>query len=155
MDSLSEGDDDPEPEVFVDPLTIAAAREAQLSNLRVKEVQALIHVLVLAAQGHGAFAASDKSGDIFDELIQETNKSAAKTFFERGTNSSSKLTGCLITASDEAHAQLLISSAPKKKKGCEYSTRDGVLGPGSRRRRSVDSVCRRSPRTLPTVALPQ
>ena len=42
----------------------------------------------MAAQGHGAFAATDKTGDIFDELIQETNKSAAKTFFERGTNTS-------------------------------------------------------------------
>ena len=98
------GDDDPEPEVFVDPLAIAAARQAQLSKLQVKEVQALIHILVMAAQGHGAFAATDKAGDIFDELIQETNKSAAKTFFERGTNTSSKLTGCLISASDESHA---------------------------------------------------
>ena len=52
MDSLSEEDDDPEPEVFVDPLAIAAARQAQLSKLQVKEVQALIHVLVMAAQGH-------------------------------------------------------------------------------------------------------
>ena len=113
MDSLSEGDDDPEPEVFVDPLAIAAARQAQLLKSQVKEVQALIHVLVMAAQGHGAFSATDKTGDIFDELIQETNKSAAKTFFERGTNTSSKLTGCLISASDESHAQLLISTAPK------------------------------------------
>ena len=113
IDSLSEEDDDPEPEIFVDPIAVAAARQAQLSQLQVKEVQALVHVLVMAAQGHGAFAATDKTGDIFDELIQETNKSAAKTFFERGTNTSSKLTGCLISAADEAHAQLLISTAPK------------------------------------------
>ena len=53
MDSLSEGDDDPEPEVFADPLAIAAARQAQLLKSQVKEVQALIHVLVMAAQGHG------------------------------------------------------------------------------------------------------
>ena len=113
IDSLSEEDEDPEPEIFVDPIAVAAARQAQLSQVPVKEVQALVHVLVLAAQGHGAFAATNKTGDIFDELIQDSNESAAKTFSERGTNTSSKLTGCLISAADEAHAQLLILTAPK------------------------------------------
>ena len=114
IDSLSEEDEDPEPEIFVDPIAVCCSVTSSAlpapSERSPSPCPCSCHH---AAQGHGAFAATDKTGDIFDERIQETNKSAAKTFFERGTNTSSKLTGYLISAADEAHAQLLISTAPK------------------------------------------
>lgn len=95
-------------------MAISAARQAQLSQVPVKEVQALVHVRSSwPPRATALLPQNNKTGNLFEELIQDSNKSAAKTFFERGTNTSSKLTGCLISAADEAHAQLLILTAPK------------------------------------------
>ena len=43
---------------MIDPITIAAARKALLTQLEVGEVSSLVHILVMAAQGFGSFAVS-------------------------------------------------------------------------------------------------
>ena len=49
-------------------------------------VAALDNILIMAAQGPSAFSALEEKGDVFDELIQLSEKTAAKTFYQRGTD---------------------------------------------------------------------
>ena len=112
-DEFEEDEDYEEPDIVIDPALLSAARAKQLSSVVVSVVASLVHVLVMAAQGSGSFAVSDDKGDVFDELIQLSGKPASKTFYQRGADTSSKLTGCLVSATDDDHANALVKLAPQ------------------------------------------
>jgi hypothetical protein len=101
-------DEDVDP--VVDPQAYAEAAAKQTSSLPVNVVASLVPVIVMAAQGAGAFSTADGEGDRFDELITSSGKPAPKTIVEQA---SSKLTGCIISALDDAHAADLEKNAPR------------------------------------------
>jgi hypothetical protein len=112
-EGLSAGsDEDVDP--VVDPQAYADAAAKQTASLPVNVVASLVPVIVMAAQGAGAFSTADGEGDRFDELIQSAGKPAPKTIVEQGVgSSSSRLTGCIISALDDAHAADLEKHAPR------------------------------------------
>lgn len=112
-DNFEEDEDAEEAEIIVDATALAAARKTRLSSVIVSVVAALVNVLIMAAQGSGAFSASKEKGDVFDELIQLSGKAAAKTLYQRGTDTSSKLTGCLVSATGDKHANTIVKLAPR------------------------------------------
>jgi hypothetical protein len=112
-DEFEEDEDYEDPDIIIDPTVLSAARARQQSTVVVSVAASLVHVLVMATQGSGSFAVSDDKGDVFDELIQLSGKAASKTFYQRGTDTSSKLTGCLVSANDDDHAAALVKLAPQ------------------------------------------
>ena len=45
--------------------------------------------------------------------MQLSGKAASKTFYQQGTDTSSKLTGCLVSANDDDHTAALVKLAPQ------------------------------------------
>ena len=98
---------------MIDSAVLSTAHARQLPTVVVSVVESLVHILVMAAQAFGSFAVSDDKGHVFDELIQHqlSGKAASKTFYQRGADTSSKLTGCLVSVNDDDHATALVNLA--------------------------------------------
>ena len=67
-EGLSGGSDEEDIDPVVDPQVYADAAAKQTANLPVSVVAALVPVIVIAAQGAGAFSTADGEGDRFDNV---------------------------------------------------------------------------------------